>query len=111
MANEYTIDKIGSEYNVQVLDDVVIITTIAQQGPAGGQGPPGPPIADDNKQKVSSADTTSGYTEDKILAGSNITIVKNNTGANETLTLSSPAGLTQTQVENIAIEMVIGLGR
>jgi len=39
--------------------------------------------------KVSSADTTAGYAEDKIQAGSNITITKKNSGANEYLEIST----------------------
>jgi hypothetical protein len=46
----------------------------------------------DEKVKVSSADTTTGYLEEKIVAGTNITITKNNAGGNETLTISSTGG-------------------
>lgn len=44
----------------------------------------------DTKQvKVSSNDTTEGYIESKIVAGSNVTITTLNDGANETLQISS----------------------
>jgi hypothetical protein len=39
--------------------------------------------------KVSSADTTAAYAENKIIAGTNIVITKTNTGANETLVFST----------------------
>lgn len=38
---------------------------------------------------ISSADTTPSYLENKIVAGNQITITKNNTGANETLTIAT----------------------
>jgi hypothetical protein len=40
------------------------------------------------KVKVTAADTTNGYLYDKLAAGSNISITRNNAGANETLTLA-----------------------
>lgn len=44
--------------------------------------------SNDTKQvKISGADTTPKFLEDKIVAGSNVTITKNNTGANESLTI------------------------
>ena len=43
----------------------------------------------DEKVKITSADTTPGYLQAKLVAGSNVTITKNNAGANETLTISS----------------------
>jgi uncharacterized protein DUF3383 len=42
--------------------------------------------------KVSSADTTPGYGEDKIQAGTNVTITKKNTGANEYLEIATSVG-------------------
>lgn len=43
-------------------------------------------VSTDEKVKVSALDTTPGYLEDKAVAGSPITITKNNPGGNETLT-------------------------
>jgi microcystin-dependent protein len=43
---------------------------------------------DSNKVKVSSTDTTSAYLNEKIVAGTGITLTKGNTGANETYTVS-----------------------
>lgn len=42
----------------------------------------------DEKLKISSADTTASYLENKLIAGSGVIFVKNNAGANETLTVS-----------------------
>jgi microcystin-dependent protein len=50
----------------------------------------------DEKVKVSSDDTTAGYLEQKILAGSGITLTTGNAGANETYTISSAAGASST---------------
>jgi hypothetical protein len=41
--------------------------------------------------KVSANDTTSGYLNGKLIAGSNITLTENNNGANETLTIEAHA--------------------
>lgn len=45
----------------------------------------------DTKARVSANDTTSGFLNGKLVAGDNITFTKNNDGANETLTIASPA--------------------
>ena len=50
------------------------------------------PLADTGKVLISSGDTTYGYLHDKLVAGSNITLTKNNAGANETLTIASTGG-------------------
>ena len=54
-----------------------------------------------NYVKISSGDTTGGYLQTKLLAGTNITITKQNTGGNETLTVNAsytetPVSLTNT---------------
>jgi hypothetical protein len=55
-------------------------------GVAGGGG------GSDTKQvKVSSNDTTEGYLEDKVVAGTNVTVTTLNEGANETLSIASTA--------------------
>lgn len=43
----------------------------------------------DEKAKVSSNDTTAGYLNGKLVAGSNVTLVENNNGGNETLTINA----------------------
>jgi hypothetical protein len=45
----------------------------------------------DEKTKISSADTTAGYLEDKLVAGFGITLTKQNTGANENIRISTPS--------------------
>lgn len=47
------------------------------------------PVTWANYVKISSADTTGGYLQTKLLAGTNVTITKQNTGANETLTVNA----------------------
>jgi hypothetical protein len=46
----------------------------------------------DEKVKISSADTTPNFLENKITAGANITLTKQNAGANETIEISSTGG-------------------
>jgi hypothetical protein len=48
-----------------------------------------PAGTDDKKVMVSPGDTTADYLISKLVEGTNITITKNNTGANETLTLAA----------------------
>lgn len=43
--------------------------------------------------KVSSNDTTPGYLNGKLVAGTNITFTENNNGANETLTIAASGGV------------------
>lgn len=43
----------------------------------------------DEKIKISANDTTAGFLNGKLVAGTNITLTENNDGANETLTISS----------------------
>lgn len=54
----------------------------------------------DIRAKVSAADTTTGFLESKFVAGSNITITKNNAGGNETLTIASTAGSSTVTTSN-----------
>lgn len=51
-----------------------------------------PSAATDEKSKVSSNDTTAGYLNGKLVAGTNITLTENNNGGNETLTISAAGG-------------------
>ena len=52
--------------------------------------------ANTSKVKVSATDTTEGFLEDKFVAGTNVTITKNNSGANETYTIASAGGSSAT---------------
>ncbi len=49
-------------------------------------------LTDTAKVKVSSNDTTRGYLNGKLVAGTNITLTENNDGANETLTIAATGG-------------------
>lgn len=49
-------------------------------------------INTDETVKVSANDTTAGYLNGKLVAGTNITLVENNDGANETLTINASGG-------------------
>lgn len=55
-------------------------------------------VADTFKSKVSDSDTTGGNLFDKLQAGSNITLTKINTGANEAIQISSSASAGMTSV-------------
>lgn len=46
----------------------------------------------DELAKVSSNDTTAGYLNGKLVAGTNITLTENNDGGNETLTIAASGG-------------------
>lgn len=56
--------------------------------------PPQPGLDTDEKVGVSSNDSTPGYLIDKLVAGAGITLVENNNGGNETLTITSTSALT-----------------
>jgi hypothetical protein len=58
-------------------------------GGAGGGG-----VDTDEKSKVSSNDTTAGYLNGKLVAGTNVTFTENNDGGNETLTIAAAGGVT-----------------
>lgn len=45
----------------------------------------------DEKAKVSANDTTAGYLNGKLVAGTKITLTENNDGGNETLTIATTA--------------------
>ena len=63
-----------------------MIQSINTAGGGGGGGA-------DEKVKVSANDTTEGYLNGKLVAGTNITLTENNDGSNETLTIAA-SGLT-----------------
>jgi hypothetical protein len=48
-----------------------------------------PSAATDEKAKVSSNDTTPGFLNGKLVAGTNVTLTENNNGGDETLTISA----------------------
>jgi hypothetical protein len=48
----------------------------------------------DEKAKVSANDTTAGFLNGKLVAGTNITLTENNNGGDETLTIAAAGGVT-----------------
>ena len=58
----------------------------------------------DETVKVSANDTTNGYLNGKLVAGSNINFTENNDGGNETLTISS--ALTYPTISSISLDTV-----
>lgn len=62
----------------------------------------------DEKTKVSSNDTTAGYLNGKIIAGTNITISEGNDGGNEILTISADGGALGDSIDedNSSVEVV-----
>lgn len=55
--------------------------------------------------KISNNDTTAGYLTNKLITGSSLTLIENNDGLNETLTIdtSIPLSDIQTEIDNIEI--------
>lgn len=78
-----TANALGVDGNCAEWDVTGLVDAGAPCGTGGG--------ADENV-KISAADTTTGFLEDKLLAGTNVTITKQNPGANETLTINSTGG-------------------
>lgn len=58
-------------------------------------------LGTDELAKVSVNDTTAGYLNGKIVAGSNVQLTENNDGGNETLTISATNTTDHTQLSNI----------
>jgi len=57
--------------------------------PTSFGGASGGGVDTDEKSKVSSNDTTAGYLNGKLVAGTNVTLTENNDGGNETLTIAA----------------------
>lgn len=72
----------GKVRNLEVTESLTYQGSAVVPGGGGGGGA-------DEKAKVSATDTTAGYLEGKLVAGTNVTLTKNNAGGNETLTISS----------------------
>lgn len=62
--------------------------------PTSFGGASGGGVDTDEKSKVSSNDTTAGYLNGKLVAGTNVTFTENNDGGNETLTIAAAGGVT-----------------
>ena len=59
----------------------------------------------DETAKVSSNDTTAGYLNGKLVAGSNVTITENNNGGNETLTIAATVPVTSVNTKTGAVTL------
>lgn len=59
----------------------------------------------DEKAKVSSNDTTAGYLNGKLVAGTNITFTENNDGGNETLTIAATVPVTSVNTKTGAVTL------
>jgi len=58
----------------------------------------------ERKAKVSSNDTTAGYLNGKLVAGSNVTLTENNDGGNETLTIAATGSVGDSvSVDSVAV--------
>ena len=79
----YGIDLLFQRANVSTDWDLVATSQIVNSSGGGS-------TAADELVKVSSNDTVAGYLDGKLIAGGNISLVENNDGANETLTIDSP---------------------
>jgi len=59
----------------------------------------------DELAKVSSNDTTAGYLNGKLVAGSNVTLTENNNGGNETLTIAATVPVTSVNTKTGAVTL------
>ncbi|CBA17910.1 putative cell surface protein [Acaryochloris phage A-HIS2] len=67
-------------------NEFVLVKLLASGGGSGGGS------GTDESVKVSANDTTAGFLNGKLVAGSGITLTENNDGANETLTIAATGG-------------------
>jgi hypothetical protein len=88
----YFNEKYFPIYNNGDLDNPAYPPAITCYRYCGPKGIENMPAGTDEKAKVSSNDTTAGYLNGKLVAGSNITLTENNNGGNETLTISADGG-------------------
>lgn len=64
--------------------------------------------ADDHKVAISSADTAANYLENKLVAGTNVTLTKQNTGGNENIKIDVPSSLEDHKVLDTAADTTPG---
>lgn len=79
----FVLDMRGPGVDVQMFPSGVAHVTIASGGGSGT----------DEKVKVSSNDTTAEYLFEKLVAGTNVTLVENNNGGDESITIQVTSGI------------------
>ena len=101
------VDKIipqsGTALQVGESGDTITIpagATITNNGTANGFG-----SADTEKVKVSSNDTTAGFLNGKLVAGTNISLTEGSDGGNETLTAALTGTIGTSQIANSAVDL------
>jgi hypothetical protein len=98
----YFNERYAPIYNNGLLDNPSYPPAITCYRYCGPKGIENMPAGTDEKAKVSSNDTTAGYLNGKLVAGSNITFTENNNGGNETLTIAASGGLSGTDYVYVA---------
>ena len=85
-----TLGDSGDKFTVPSGSNITINSgaSITNDGTATGFG-----SADTEKVKVSANDTTAGFLNGKLVAGTNISLTEGNNGGNETLTIANTAAV------------------
>lgn len=89
VANDVNADKIN---NISVNSTAPTDGQILKYVDSASEWQPSTSSTTDEKAGVSSNDTTPGYLDGKLVAGSNITLTEGNDGGDETLTIASTGG-------------------
>jgi len=105
--SQIEVDKVipqsGTALQVGESGDTITIpagATITNNGTANGFG-----SADTEKVKVSSNDTTAGFLNGKLVAGTNISLTEGSDGGNETLTAALSGTISTSQIADDAITL------
>ena len=105
--SQIEVDKIipqsGTSTQLGESGDTITIpagATITNNGTANGFG-----SADTEKVKVSSNDTTAGFLNGKLVAGTNISLTEGSDGGNETLTAALTGTIATAQIADNAITL------
>ena len=105
--SQIEVDKVipqsGTALQVGESGDTITIpagATITNNGTANGFG-----SADTEKVKVSSNDTTAGFLNGKLVAGTNISLTEGSDGGNETLTAALSGTIATAQIADDAVTL------
>ena len=94
-------DRSGTSTQLGESGDTITIpagATITNNGTANGFG-----TADSQKVKVSSNDTTAGFLNGKLVAGTNISLTEGTDGGNETLTAALTGTIATSQIADLNV--------